>query len=80
MKAQVLSVVFMLNHGTCVFPGVSWWGHKVDNAYWIWNFQGRLLHKQPKERFCQLLWRPRPKSLLTKDQLSVSNLCVSVCV
>ena len=51
--------------------GVSWWGHKVDNAYWIWNFQGRLMHKQPMERFCQLLWRPRPHTLLNKEQLKV---------
>ncbi|XP_074648217.1 eukaryotic translation initiation factor 3 subunit B-like [Tubulanus polymorphus] len=51
--------------GRYVASAVSWWGHKVDNAYWIWNFQGRLLQKQPLERFCQLLWRPRPPSLLT---------------
>jgi len=54
--------------GRYVATAVSWWGHKVDNAYWLWNFQGRLLHKQSMERFCQLLWRPRPASLLSIAQ------------
>ncbi len=58
--------------GRYVATAVSWWGHKVDNAFWIWNFQGRLIHKQPMERFCQLLWRPRPNCLLNSPQLKVS--------
>lgn len=28
---------------------------QVDNAYWLWTFQGRLLQKNSKDRFCQLL-------------------------
>ena len=55
--------------GRYVATSVSWWGHKVDNAYWLWNFQGKLLHKQPLDRFCQLQWRPRPPSLLSDDHL-----------
>ncbi|XP_041363161.1 eukaryotic translation initiation factor 3 subunit B-like [Gigantopelta aegis] len=55
--------------GRYVASAVSWWGHKVDNAYWIWNFQGNLLYKKPMERFCQLLWRPRPASLLKDKQI-----------
>lgn len=55
--------------GRYVVSGLSWWGHKVDNAYWLWSFQGRLLQKQSLDRFCQLLWRPRPASLLTKEQI-----------
>lgn len=54
--------------GRYVVSAVSWWGHKVDNAYWMWSFQGRLLQKQQLERFCQLQWRPRPPSLLTPEQ------------
>jgi hypothetical protein len=42
---------------------------QVDNAYWMWTFQGRILQKKPIERFCQLLWRPRPQSLLTDVML-----------
>ena len=57
--------------GRYVATSVSWWGHKVDNAYWLWNFQGKLLYKQPLDRFCQLQWRPRPLSLLSDDHLKV---------
>uniref|UniRef100_A0A8C0GQ58 Eukaryotic translation initiation factor 3 subunit B n=1 Tax=Chelonoidis abingdonii TaxID=106734 RepID=A0A8C0GQ58_CHEAB len=42
---------------------------QVDNAYWLWTFQGRLLQKNNKDRFCQLLWRPRPPTLLSQDQI-----------
>merc|ERR1719369_2236106 len=55
--------------GRYVMTGVSWWGHKVDNAYWLWNFQGKILKRSQVEKFCQLVWRPRPASLLSKDQL-----------
>jgi len=55
--------------GRYVATAVSWWGHKVDNAFWLWNFQGKLLFKQQMDRFCQLQWRPRPPSLLTEDQV-----------
>uniref|UniRef100_A0AAZ3P024 Eukaryotic translation initiation factor 3 subunit B n=1 Tax=Oncorhynchus tshawytscha TaxID=74940 RepID=A0AAZ3P024_ONCTS len=43
----------------------------LDNAYWLWTFQGRLLQKNNKDRFCQLLWRPRPATLLTQDSIKV---------
>ena len=55
--------------GRYISSAVSWWGHKVDNAYWIWSFQGKLIMKQQLERFCQLLWRPRPATLLKPHQL-----------
>ena len=55
--------------GRFVVTAVSWWVHKVDNAYWIWGFQGKLLQKITSEKFCQLLWRPRPKSILSDDKL-----------
>lgn len=60
--------------------GVIGWGEQlhltsalfqVDNAYWLWTFQGRLLQKNNKDRFCQLLWRPRPPTLLSQDQIKV---------
>ncbi|XP_019493069.1 PREDICTED: eukaryotic translation initiation factor 3 subunit B-like [Hipposideros armiger] len=57
--------------GRYVITSVSWWSHKVDNAYWLWTFQGRLLQKNNKDRFCQLLWRPRPPTLLSQDQIKV---------
>jgi len=55
--------------GRYVVTAVSWWVHKVDNAYWIWNFQGKLLQKVNTEKFCQLLWRPRPKTILSDEKL-----------
>jgi len=54
--------------GRYVMTGVSWWGHKVDNAYWMWNFQGRILKRATVDKFCQLTWRPRPPTLLTREQ------------
>uniref|UniRef100_A0A131XUJ2 Eukaryotic translation initiation factor 3 subunit B n=1 Tax=Ixodes ricinus TaxID=34613 RepID=A0A131XUJ2_IXORI len=55
--------------GRYVVTGVSWWLHKTDNAYWLWSFQGRVLRKCNMDRFCQLLWRPRPPSLITEEKL-----------
>ncbi|XP_075421716.1 eukaryotic translation initiation factor 3 subunit B [Ascaphus truei] len=55
--------------GRYVVTSVSWWSHKVDNAYWLWTFQGRLLQKNNKDRFCQLLWRPRPQTLLGQEEI-----------
>ncbi|KTG47803.1 hypothetical protein cypCar_00018043 [Cyprinus carpio] len=55
--------------GRYVFTSVSWWSHKVDNAYWPWTFQGHLLQKNNKDRFCQLLWRPCPPTLLSQEQI-----------
>ncbi|KAL7638761.1 UNVERIFIED_CONTAM: hypothetical protein RMT77_010294 [Armadillidium vulgare] len=56
--------------GRYVATSVSWWGHKVDNAYWLWSFQGKILSRHTIEKFCQLLWRPRPLSLVTnKDEI-----------
>jgi len=46
--------------GRYVMTRVSLWGHKVDNAYWLWNFQGKILMRSSVEKFCQLVWRPRP--------------------
>jgi len=58
--------------GRYVVTGVSFWGCKVDNGYWIFNFQGKLIHKQPLPQFCQLLWRPRPPTLL--DDTTIKNV------
>lgn len=57
--------------GRYIMTGVSYWGYKFDNAYWIWSFQGRLLQKHSADRFCQFLWRPRPPSLVTAQQVKV---------
>lgn len=51
--------------GRYVATSVSWWHHKVDNAYWLWSFQGKCLRKTPMDEMCQFLWRPRPVSPIT---------------
>ncbi|XP_017782495.1 PREDICTED: eukaryotic translation initiation factor 3 subunit B [Nicrophorus vespilloides] len=54
--------------GRYVVTGVSVWKTKVDTGYWIWSFQGKILKRINQEKFAQLLWRPRPNTLLT-DQM-----------
>ena len=60
--------------GRYVVTSVSYWGHKMENAYWIWNFQGKLVLKQVMDKFCQFSWRPRPQSLLNKAAIKVRIL------
>jgi len=55
--------------GRYVATCVSWWGHKVDNAYWLWTFQGKCLKRNQVDKFCQLLWRPRPPCLLKEKHI-----------
>eukprot|EP00088_Acartia_fossae_P013133 TRINITY_DN1682_c0_g1_i1.p1 TRINITY_DN1682_c0_g1~~TRINITY_DN1682_c0_g1_i1.p1 ORF type:complete len:705 (+),score=264.99 TRINITY_DN1682_c0_g1_i1:29-2116(+) len=55
--------------GRYVVTGVSWWATKVDNAYWIWSFQGKLLKRVNVDKYCSLSWRPRPPTLLSKEQI-----------
>ena len=41
---------------------------KLENGYAIWDFRGQEVKKHLLDAFKQFLWRPRPPSLLTKDQ------------
>lgn len=41
---------------------------QLENGYAIWDFRGQELIKQIQDRFKQFIWRPRPLTLLTKDQ------------
>lgn len=34
----------------------------------MWSFQGKILKRVNLERFAQILWRPRPPSLLSEKQ------------
>ncbi|KAG0145988.1 hypothetical protein CROQUDRAFT_657918 [Cronartium quercuum f. sp. fusiforme G11] len=45
----------------------SMWVNSMEPGYAIWDFKGEQLHKSQLERFKQLLWRPRPHSLLSKE-------------
>lgn len=55
--------------GRYVVTGVSSWKTSVDNGYWIWSFQGRILKRVNLTGFNQLLWRPRPATLLSAKQI-----------
>ena len=47
---------------------VSHCRHQMENGYNIWTSQGRQLKHQRQDKFYQLLWRPRPPSLLSVAQ------------
>jgi translation initiation factor 3 subunit B len=40
----------------------------MENGYRIWTFSGNLLTDTPIEAFKQFLWRPRPPTLLSKEE------------
>ena len=48
----------------------------MDTGFVMWSFQGKLLFRNPTkvDKFCQLLWRPRPPSLLTADDIAVRSI------
>lgn len=40
----------------------------MENGYHLYDFKGELLREEPVEKFRQWLWRPRPATLLSKDE------------
>ncbi|KAJ2789045.1 Translation initiation factor 3 subunit b [Coemansia linderi] len=40
----------------------------MENGYVLWDFKGQQLNKASVDRFKQIVWRPRPRSLLTEEQ------------
>lgn len=40
----------------------------MENGYKIWDFKGSLLREEQIERFKQFVWRPRPPTLLSKEE------------
>lgn len=40
----------------------------MENGYHIYDFRGELLREEPIEKFKAWLWRPRPATLLSKDE------------
>ena len=40
----------------------------MENGYHLYSFTGDLLLESPIDKFKQLLWRPRPATLLSRDQ------------
>lgn len=41
---------------------------QMENGYHIYDFRGEALREDPVEKFKQWSWRPRPATLLTKDE------------
>ncbi|RMZ80645.1 hypothetical protein DV738_g2632, partial [Chaetothyriales sp. CBS 135597] len=54
--------------GRYVVSSASVWTHQMENGYRIWTFSGTLLAEHPTEKFKQLHWRPRPPTLLSKEE------------
>ncbi|KAF2759415.1 eukaryotic translation initiation factor-like protein 3 subunit B [Pseudovirgaria hyperparasitica] len=56
--------------GRYVATVASAFRHGMENGYHIYDFKGTLLREEPVERFKQFLWRPRPATLLSKEEQS----------
>ena len=41
---------------------------QAENGYHLYDFKGSLLREEVIERFKQLAWRPRPATVLSKDE------------
>jgi translation initiation factor 3 subunit B len=41
---------------------------KAENGYHLYDFKGTVLREEVIERFKQLAWRPRPPTMLSKDE------------
>ena len=41
---------------------------KMENGYHLYDFKGELLREEHIEKFKQLSWRPRPPTLLSRDE------------
>ncbi|KAJ7619135.1 eukaryotic translation initiation factor eIF2A-domain-containing protein [Mycena polygramma] len=54
--------------GRYLATSASSWTHTLENGFAIWDFRGQEITKQIQDRFKQFIWRPRPRTLLTKDQ------------
>jgi translation initiation factor 3 subunit B len=57
--------------GRYLMTGVSFWRYQGENGYVIWDFKGQQLCRKQMDRFKQFLWRPRPPTLLGKEQMKV---------
>lgn len=41
---------------------------QMENGYHLYDFRGEQLREEAVEKFKQWLWRPRPPTLLSKDE------------
>ncbi|KAI9739769.1 MAG: Translation initiation factor 3 subunit b [Cirrosporium novae-zelandiae] len=54
--------------GRYVVSSASFFRHSMENGYHLYSFSGELLREEHIDKFKQLLWRPRPPTLLSKDE------------
>ncbi|KFA65064.1 hypothetical protein S40285_03110 [Stachybotrys chlorohalonatus IBT 40285] len=54
--------------GRFVATWASAWKHSMENGYHIYDFKGEALREEPVDKFKQFQWRPRPPTLLTKEE------------
>ena len=40
----------------------------MENGYHLYDFKGELLREEHIDKFKQLLWRPRPPTMLSKEE------------
>eukprot|EP00117_Sycon_ciliatum_P019562 scpid37911/ scgid17698/ Eukaryotic translation initiation factor 3 subunit B; Eukaryotic translation initiation factor 3 subunit 9; eIF-3-eta; eIF3 p116 len=55
--------------GRYLVSSVSTWYQKVDTGYIVWSLHGQPLQRHSVDGFCELHWRPRPKSLLSEEEV-----------
>jgi len=46
------------------------WAATMDNGYNLWSMQGQLLVQCKIDQCYQVMWRPRPTGLLSKEQIA----------
>ncbi|PUU81354.1 eukaryotic translation initiation factor eIF2A-domain-containing protein [Tuber borchii] len=54
--------------GRYVATSASMWKHAMENGYHLWDFKGSLLREEHIDKFKQFLWRPRPPTMLSKEE------------
>ncbi|KAF1996071.1 eukaryotic translation initiation factor 3 [Amniculicola lignicola CBS 123094] len=54
--------------GRYVTTVASAFRHHMENGYHLYDFKGTLLREEHIDRFKQLIWRPRPPTLLSKEE------------
>ncbi|EHA56104.1 Translation initiation factor 3 subunit b [Pyricularia oryzae] len=54
--------------GRFVATWASAWKHTMENGYHMYDFKGEQLREEAVEKFKQLQWRPRPPTLLAKEE------------
>ncbi|KAJ3120645.1 Translation initiation factor 3 subunit b [Nowakowskiella sp. JEL0407] len=55
--------------GRYVLTSVSYWVQQNDTGFQLWSLSGERLSTNNMPQFKQISWRPRPPTLLTKEQI-----------